>query len=121
MKNHTHIMIIEDDNSMRSLLRTLLEIERFEVTAPDQHSENSLLNQINENRPDIVLMDVYLSQLNGLDLLKKIRQNADGYQPKVIMSSGENLSENCRDAGADNFLLKPYMPADLISLLHSLE
>jgi len=115
-----HIMIIEDDNSMRALLKILLEIERFQVSAPESQDEQFLISRINESKPDIVLMDVNLKKLNGLDFIKTIRNNPGWHQPRVIMSSGEDFRDNYQDAGADYFLLKPYMPTELISLLHAL-
>ena len=112
-----HIMIIEDDKPMRSLLKTLLEMEKFAVSAPPIEDENTLLTQISTLKPDILLVDVNLHVFSGLDLLGKIRSDQTMNQPRVIMTSGEDLRDNCLLLGADDFLLKPYMPADLIARL----
>ena len=62
-------------------------------------------------------MDVHIRQTNGLDILKKIRQDNRINAIKVLMSSGINKVEECNQAGANGFLMKPYMPDDLINWL----
>jgi len=65
-------------------------------------------------QPEAVLLDVHLRQFNGFELLHLIRQDEDLKDTRVIMSSGMDFSTRCLDEGADGFLLKPYMPEDLI-------
>ena len=102
------IMLIEDDPTMLSLLKTLLQLEKFEtVTLGEQ--ENAL-DAIYRDRPDAILLDVHLAQGNGVDLLREIRSDPSLHNIYVIMQSGMNLATECTAAGADNFLLKPYMP-----------
>ncbi len=115
-----HIMIVEDDKPMRSLLKTLLEMEKFTVSAPPIEDQNRLLEHISALQPDILLMDVNLHVFSGLDLLERIRSDQTMNQPRVIMTSGEDLRDSCLSMGADDFLLKPYMPVDLIARLHQI-
>ncbi len=115
----THILIIEDDTSMRALLKTLLEIERFQVSTIEISSPNDILKNISEKQPEIILMDVNLKTANGITVLREIRSSSIvNPQTRIIMTSGEDRKQECLLAGADDFLLKPYMPADLISKLH---
>src|SRR5512140_2988752 len=101
------IMLVEDDPTMLSLLRTLLRLERFDtVTLGD---EENVLNAIYQHQPDAILLDVHLAQGNGVDLLREIRSDPGLHNIYVIMQSGMNLATECKEAGADNFLLKPYM------------
>jgi DNA-binding response OmpR family regulator len=109
------IMLVEDDLTMLSLLRTLLKMERFEtVTLSEQEN---VLDAIYRDRPDAILLDVHLTQGNGVDLLREIRSDASLHNIYVIMQSGMNLATECEAAGADNFLLKPYMPDALIEAI----
>lgn len=112
------LVLIEDDLSMRSLLRTLLELEGFQVIAPGDEGETALLTAIQAEDPAVILLDVHLRDANGLEVLRKLRQSEPtGTRARVVMTSGMDLSDQCLAAGADSFLLKPYMPADLIKHL----
>ena len=109
------IMLIEDDPTMLSLLRTLLRMEKYEtVTLSEQEN---VLDAIYRDRPDAILLDVHLTQGNGVDLLREIRSDPSLHNVFVIMQSGMNLAIECKAAGADTFLLKPYMPDTLIQAI----
>lgn len=112
------VMIIEDDAAMLSLLTTLLQMEGFDVIRFTEADPEAILSQLRNEVPDAILMDVYLRHLNGLDLLSLIRQDEKIKTLRVIMSSGMDFSEACLQAGADGFIMKPYMPDDLIRQLH---
>ncbi len=116
----THILIIEDDTSMRSLLKILLEIERFQVSAIEISSPSDILKNVSEKQPEIILMDVNLKTANGISVLREIRSSGivDPHT-RIIMTSGEDRKQECLLAGANDFLLKPYMPADLIGKLQA--
>jgi CheY-like chemotaxis protein len=110
------VLLAEDDPTMIDLLKTLLKIEGFEVvTILDQ--PGNLLENMCKAKPDVVLMDVHLGELNGVDLVRQMRQIPELESVKVIMSSGMHKADECLAAGADDFLLKPYMPDELIRRL----
>jgi len=109
------VMLAEDDATMLSLLRTLLKMEGFETTTLGV--EDDVIEVMHRETPDIVLLDVNLTQGNGIDFLRRIRQDDNLKTMVVIMSSGMPLAEECFEAGADAFLLKPYMPDALISAI----
>jgi len=71
-------------------------------------------------QPDVILMDVHLNQLNGLDVLKMIKQDDQVKSVKVLMSSGMDFRYDCIRAGAADFIMKPYMPDDLIYQLNQI-
>jgi len=111
------IMLAEDDVTMLSLLRTLLRLEGFEtVTLSEQEN---VVTAVHRENPDVILLDVHLNQGNGVDLLREIRSDFNLDRVFVIMQSGMNLMDECKDAGADTFLLKPYMPDTLIEAIKS--
>jgi CheY-like chemotaxis protein len=119
MAEKKKILILEDNAMMRSLLQTLLELENFEVDCPP-FPLNEPIKYIQEKRPDVILMDVNLPGMNGLSILILIRQCEETKDIKVIMSSGSDLKKESMDAGANSYLMKPYMPDDLIQLVKSL-
>jgi DNA-binding response OmpR family regulator len=111
------ILLAEDDPTMLSLLKTLLRLEGFDST-PLGDTED-VLDAARREKPDIVLLDVNLPQGNGLDFLRRIRQDGELKNTVVVMSSGMPFEIECKAAGADAFLLKPYMPDVLIGAIKS--
>lgn len=113
------IYVIEDDQIMRSLLKTLFELEGFNVHVFNEISLESFIQEIQSNKPNAILMDVNLKFFNGIDALKKIRNTAYLKDLCVVISSGEYLEIEAMDAGATAFLLKPYVPNDLIQIVNN--
>ncbi|MGD0611721.1 MAG: response regulator [Anaerolineales bacterium] len=112
------VLLAEDDDTMVSLLKTLLGMEGFQVaTLMDQKGDP--LETIRREKPDVVLLDIYLGDRNGLELLRQIRLSPDLKKVRVLMTSGIDRTEECLSAGADGFLLKPFMPEDLIHKLNA--
>ena len=115
------IMLIEDDATMRGLLKTLLELEGFEVTSYGEASFNDPdpIVSLKAAKPEGIFLDVHLrtpgGEINGIDLIKQIREEASLKNVRAVMASGMDLKDQCLEAGADSFLLKPYMPDDLIA------
>lgn len=112
------IMIIEDDPSMVSLLTTLLNMEGFSVRTPKNNRMEGLLKAILNHQPQIALVDVNLSMGSGLDLVREIRSEPELNHTSILMFSGLNLKNESIEAGADEFIQKPFMPDELIKLIH---
>jgi CheY-like chemotaxis protein len=108
-------MVVDDDTTMVSLLKTLLELDGFEVAA--HRRDMSLLENLRDENPDVVLLDVFLSDADGIELLSEIRSSEDLSDLVVVMTSGMNVSEQCLAAGANAFLLKPYNPSQLLIVI----
>ena len=109
------ILLAEDDITMVSLLKTLLKMEGFEVVA--LQADADVPAAVRSERPDVLLLDVHLSRQSGLEILDELRNSTDTKNVRVVMSSGASVKEECMRRGANGFLLKPFMPDDLISIL----
>jgi len=109
------VLLAEDDVTMVSLLKTLLKMEGFDVVA--LQSDDDVHAAVLAEKPDVLLLDVHLSHQNGFDIMDTLRGSRDTQGVRVVMSSGSNVKEECMHHGADGFLMKPYMPDDLISIL----
>ena len=114
------IMLIEDDTTMVGLLKTLLGIEGYQVVS--WNTDKDILESIRDELPDVILLDVNLKGLggraiSGFDLLTSIRGDQDLNQIAVIMSSGMNYQAESKAARADGFIMKPYMPDDLLAMI----
>ena len=100
---------------MVSLLQTLLKMEGFETVV--LNSDADVVGAVLREKPDVLFMDVHLGQQSGMDIMESIRKNPQIADVRVVMTSGLNVKEECLQRGADDFLLKPFMPADLIGIL----
>jgi len=109
------ILLAEDDHTMVSLLKTLLKMEGFEVVALDVDSD--VPAAVQRENPRALLMDVQLGQQSGIDIVQSIRKNPALSHVRIVMTSGLDVREECLRLGANHFLLKPFMPDDLINLL----
>jgi DNA-binding response OmpR family regulator len=111
------VLLIEDDKTMQTLIKTLLEIEGFSTILPTEMQIDTIIHDIKRTAPDAIIMDVNLRQTSGLNILTEIRNSGEINNIKIIMSSGLDLQKDCMQAGADGFLQKPYMPDQLINWL----
>ncbi|MDZ7843739.1 MAG: response regulator [Anaerolineales bacterium] len=117
-----NILVIEDQESMLRTLSTLLELEGYQVfTALEK---DSVLDILDKHPIDLILLDVYLEmrdgkKVNGLEFLDDIRRNSVKKDIRVLMTSGSDLQDQVRQAGADGFIMKPYMPDTLLTLIQS--
>lgn len=109
------ILIAEDDHTMVSLLKTLLKMEGFDVVNVDVHTDVPTV--VAREKPDALLMDVHLGEQNGTEIVTLIRKEQQFAHINIVMTSGLNMKDECLKSGANHFLLKPFMPDDLIKVL----
>jgi Response regulator containing CheY-like receiver, AAA-type ATPase, and DNA-binding domains len=109
------VLLAEDDETMVSLLKTLLKMEGFDVLALDVNSD--VPAAVQREKPQTLFMDVHLGEQSGLEILEAIRKNKDLAEVRVVMTSGLNVKDECLRRGAYAFLMKPFMPDDLLNLL----
>ena len=109
------ILIAEDNADMRGYLQRLLSKDYIVEVAPDGAAA---LESIQNQRPDVLLTDVMMPNLDGFGLLKKLRESPQTRDLPVIMLSaraGEEAKIEGLDAGADDYLVKPFSAAELIA------
>ena len=109
------ILLAEDDPTMVSLLKTLLTMEGFEVVALDVKTD--IPAAIAAETPENLMIDVHLGDQNGLEVVEKIRSISENKDLNIVMASGLDVREECLRRGANHFLLKPFMPDDLLNLM----
>jgi DNA-binding response OmpR family regulator len=111
-------MIVDDDKLTVSLLKTLLEFDNFEVIpVPDG---NSAFQRALDEKPDAFLVDFQLADGSGADFIQKIRAVPEFSQTPVVLASGLNRQDEAQAAGADRFMIKPFDPSELVTVLNNL-
>lgn len=112
---HT-IMLVDDHPLMRRGIRQLLELEAdFRIVGEASNGEEAL-RTVGDLQPDLILLDNNMPQLNGIETLKRLRQ--DGYRGIILMFTVSDAEHEVRDAmrhGADGYLLKDMEPDLLIA------
>jgi DNA-binding response OmpR family regulator len=109
------VMLIEDDANMFSLLTMLLEYEGFDVVQWDGGEKvEDVISALQQEKPDLVLLDVHLRHLNGFDVLNSMRGEPGLSEMRVLMASGMDMTYRSKQEGANGFILKPFMPDELI-------
>jgi len=114
------VLIVEDETGLVELLRYNLERAGFDVGVAGDGEE--AMTAIAEHRPDLVLLDWMLPLMSGIEVCRQIRRQADTANLPIIMltARGEE-GDRIRglDAGADDYVAKPFSPTELISRIRA--
>ncbi len=115
------ILIIEDDRDIIELVRYNLSNEGFQVTAASDGSTG--LAQIKQSPPDLLLLDLMLPKLSGLDICKEVRRDPSLNRLPILMLTARG-SEADRvvglELGADDYVTKPFSPRELVARVKAL-
>ncbi len=114
------VLIVEDEAALLTMLRYNLEKEGFAVCAATDGEE--ALIQIAERKPDVVLLDWMLPLISGIEVCRQIRRGRTSRDLPVIMltARGEEADRvRGLNSGADDYVVKPFSPAELIARLRA--
>lgn len=119
------LLIVEDDPLMRDLLELALR-NHFSPPFEIQLASDGIkaLEMIKENPPTLIVLDILLPQMNGLQVLQALHDHPlNGHQPRILIISALGVREVVQqaiDRGADDFLVKPFDTEILIARLKTL-
>jgi DNA-binding response OmpR family regulator len=113
--NRKKVLVVDDDPGMRDVLGGILEIEGVEVYSATD-GKDAIQKTLTE-KPDLILLDVSMPKLNGLTFCKAIRAGTETRNIPIIIISAltaKGRIEECMEAGADDFLGKPFPMEELL-------
>jgi len=113
-------LIVEDEAAIVTLLRYNLEREGFQVYSTGDGEE--AVTMVKEYKPDIIVLDWMLPSMSGIDVCKQLRWNPDTKAiPIIMLSARGEEGDRIRglDSGADDYLVKPFSPAELIARIRA--
>lgn len=112
------VLIVDDDVTTVALLEMLLELDGFAVSIAYRGAD-AIPKMVADN-PDIMMIDYHLTDIEGVEIIKEVRQHADFKDIPIVMASGMDMSYEAEKAGANEFLIKPFEPNDLPELFNRL-
>jgi two-component system, OmpR family, KDP operon response regulator KdpE len=113
-----NILIVEDDEDTAEVVATLLQDAGFNAVAVDRG--DLALDEINASLPDLVLLDLNLPDISGIEILKHVRSHS--FLPMIVLSGFGKDHDRilALEAGADDYLAKPFSPEELVARVKAL-
>jgi len=113
------ILVVDDDRAVRESLRRSLEFNGYQVEMAGDGAQ--ALEAIIANRPDAMVLDVMMPRLDGLEVARRLRSTGDDL-PILVLTARDTVSDRVSglDAGADDYLPKPFALEELLARLRAL-
>lgn len=111
------VLVVDDDEMIRRLVRAVLEADEFEVA--EARDGDMALRLASETQPSVVVLDIMMPGLDGVEVCRRL----DHEKSKVVILTARDdprLEDECRVAGADAFLTKPFSSIQLLDLVAEL-
>lgn len=113
------ILVVDDDQKLLKMLRRTLIYEAFDVATAINGQQ--ALDQVRAQRPDVIILDWMMPGMDGIEVVRRLR--AEDNQALILMLTARDAIENRvegLESGADDYLVKPFAPAELIARVHAL-
>ena len=119
MNEKATALVIDDEPQIRKLLRIVLEQEHYRALESDSGRHG--LSEVALRRPDVVLLDLGLPDMDGLEVLRRVRQWSQ--VPVLILSVKDSPEDKVAglDAGADDYVTKPFEATELLARLRAIQ
>ena len=117
--NKFHILVVEDDSPIRNLIATTLKTHNYKYLLA-QNGEEAII-QASTHDPDVVFLDLGLPDMDGVEIIKKIREWSN--MPIIVISARSEDEDKIEalDAGADDYLTKPFSVEELLARLRVMQ
>src|SRR5450432_604550 len=110
------IMVADDDPAILDVMRMMLEFEGYEVLTT---LNGGAVLKMETELPDLLLLHIRMSGADGRDICRKLKQSERTSKiPVVLVSAGKDIEQSAIEAGANDFIAKPF---EMIELLHKIE
>lgn len=111
-----YVLVVEDEMSLVTLIRYNLQDSGFDVA--EAHDGEEALLQIQERKPDLIVLDWMLPAVSGIEVCRQVRRKPETRDvPIILLTARSEEHDRIRglDAGADDYVTKPFSPAELIA------
>ena len=112
------ILILDDDKELTTLLTEFLGEHKFKIVA--LHTPSDMFKYLEHNSPDMLLLDIMLPEMDGFQVLRKLRESQD--VPVIMLTAKGDVSDKVvgLELGADDYLPKPFEPRELLARVQSI-
>ncbi len=118
MDNAIKVLVVEDESKLARFMELELEHEGYEVVLAEDG--RTAIDKYFEEEPDIVLLDLMLPQLNGLEVCRRIRKESADVPIIMITAKGETMDKIAGlDSGADDYMTKPFVVEELFARIRA--
>lgn len=116
--NKKKILLIEDEPNQVMMIKFRLEANNFDFISACDGEEG--LKKASEEKPDLILLDLILPTIDGYEVCRRLKQSPDKNIPIIILTAstahiGAELMKKCLSCGADDYIIKPFEPAELLA------
>lgn len=114
-----HLLVVDDDPRITDLLRRILAYEGYSVAVAT--SGDDALKRTLERAPDLIVLDVMLPGLNGLEVVQRLRVAGDNV-PILLLTARDTVADRVKgfEIGADDYVVKPFAPEELVARIKAL-
>lgn len=114
-----HILVVDDDEKITSLLRRSLAFEGYEVAIANNGLEG--LKQMLMSDPDLLILDVMMPQVDGWEVCRRVREGGSAV-PILMLTAKDDIQDRVKglDLGADDYLVKPFALEELLARVRAL-
>ncbi len=114
-----HILVVDDDPRITNLVRRILAYEGYSVAVAA--SGNEALTRTLERPPDLIVLDIMLPGLSGLEVTQRLRAAGDQV-PILMLTARDAVADRVEgfETGADDYLVKPFAPEELLARVKAL-
>lgn len=112
------ILILDDDKELTTLLTEFLSEHKYKIVA--HHAPSDMFKYLEHNTPDMLLLDIMLPEMDGFQVLRKLRESQD--VPVIMLTAKGDVSDKVvgLELGADDYLPKPFEPRELLARIQSI-
>ena len=118
---NSKVLVIDDDPMTCNLLETILQMENFQTESVNHIDAQGIVPILDGKQPDLVIMDYHLGPVESLKYTKAIRASEKWQNLPVIMTSAIDRRQQALDAGATDFILKPFNWEELTQHINTLK
>jgi DNA-binding response OmpR family regulator len=102
------VLVVDDDPMTCNLLETILQMEAYQTVSANHVNAGGIIPLLDKEKPDVIILDFHLGSQETLEFTMDIRASEAWKKLPVLMTSAIDRSQACLQAGADEFILKPF-------------
>ena len=114
------VLVIDDERGFCDVVSVILESQGYEVH--QAYQANDAFGMLAETVPDLILTDLMMPEVDGLSLIRRLRETPSWAQIPVVMVSAHSepeIQESAKEAGADGFITKPFSASELRAMVRA--